>query len=542
MGNEMTFNKERFIKLMISNIEYHSSTPERAKEYLSEEGYDVDKVIDDGLRRIKELQDRLKTKDATRPADENSSFKASNYKRKWHHKSVLQLMEEAHTDDPIEEIKIRARDLVMAGFEKGWNGPPYSAVQLAELVGIDVMPSDEVIDACIVPQKNRLQILYNPFQPANRINFSVSHEIAHSLFTDCGDAIRNREFEPAENRELEQLCNAAAAEIQLPYAIFSHDANSMPPSIEGLIDLAKRYRASLESVFLRYTEVIDKECAVLVGVFQDDKHIVVDYHKTARKFRYSLPYKIEIPSDSKAYECTSPGWTAREQISWSVFNNEKFNMFAVGISPYRKDKLPRVGILILPVEVEKYSLENGKIVIEVGDATQPRGKGKKIIAQVVNTGGSLARGFGYSLTKAFPIVQEKMTKWKANKSEFQLGANNLIKISEELFVVQMLAQKGLYGTKKDNEIPLKYKELRKCLIELRQTALELGASVHMPAIGSGNAGGDWNIIIGMIHDELVNYDVKVNIYLLQPKKIDPKENMTLTIIKGNSTWETGKLF
>jgi hypothetical protein len=102
----------------------------------------------------------------------------------------------------------------------------------------------------------------------------------------------------------------------------------------------------------------------------------------------------------------------------------------------------------------------------------------------------------------------------------------------------MLAQKGIFP--KGNDIPLKYNELRKCLIQLRKVAAELSCSIHMPAIGAGNAGGDWNIIIGMIHDELVNHNLKVNIYLLQGKPFNPKEKTTLTLFKEDSTWGTKK--
>jgi hypothetical protein len=62
----------------------------------------------------------------------------------------------------------------------------------------------------------------------------------------------------------------------------------------------------------------------------------------------------------------------------------------------------------------------------------------------------------------------------------------------------------------------------------------------MPAIGSGQAGGDWEIIVGMIHDELVNYDIKVNIYFLPGKPFNPKLKSHLTIFKEDSTWETEK--
>jgi hypothetical protein len=104
----------------------------------------------------------------------------------------------------------------------------------------------------------------------------------------------------------------------------------------------------------------------------------------------------------------------------------------------------------------------------------------------------------------------------------------------------MLAQKGIFATA--NEIPLRYNELRKCLIELRNTAIELGCSIHMPAIGAGQAKGNWEIIIGMIHDELVNYNLKVNIYLFPGKPLTQRNPTNLTFFKEDSTWESEKLF
>lgn len=491
MSKDIIFNKSKFIRVITSNIEYNSSSALRAREYLMEEGIDPDQVVANGLKKIKEIQQRIKANveslDAPQANLSEPDLSLQVRRRKWSHSSVVMLMQESGNDDPLEEIKTRARSLVLKAFELGWDGPPYSPIQLAEYLGIHVEPNDSVIDARIVPQKKGFRIQYNPFQRPTRINFSVSHEIAHTLFSNCADAIRNRETEPMENRQLEQLCNAAAAEIQLSYAIFSHDANAAPPSIEGLIDLATKYKASLESVFIRYAEIIDKPCAVLIGIFQSENKIVIDYHKASKQFPIRVPDYFELPATSKAYECTSPGWTAREQAKWDIFNGATYNLFTVGISPYRRDKKPRVGILILPTESFDLSPEAGKVILEFGDATKPRGKGKKIIAQVVNTSAALGRGFGYSLTKNYPVVKDELKKWQSNKSEFVLGKTNLVKVNEELYVFQMLAQKGIFP--KGNEIPLKYNELRKCLIELRDTAKELNCSIHMPAIGSGNAGG-----------------------------------------------------
>jgi IrrE N-terminal-like domain len=464
-----------------------------------------------------------------------------NEKTKWVHKSVVKLMKESGNNDPVTEIKARARNLVVNALDLGWEGPPYSPIELAKLLNIDLLPNDSVTDARLIPiEKGHLQIQYNPFQKPTRINFSVAHEIAHTLFSDCEETVRNREDDPNENRQLEQLCNAGAAEIQLPYAIFSNDANAVDPTINGLIELAGRYKASLESVFIRYAEVINKPCAILIGIFDTDSRIVIDYFKSSKYLKIQVPDNFVVPSSSKAYECVSPGWTARETNKWEIFADENFDIYSIGISAYKRDNKPRVGILVLPTKSIEHTENSHRVFLEFGDATKPRGTGVKIIAQVVNTSGGMGIGFGKSLSRNYPIVKTELEVWVKNKNSFVLGNSNLIQVSKSLYVFQMLAQKGLYP--KDNEIPLKYNELRKCLIALRAESKRLKASVHMPQIGSGQAHGDWNIILGMIYDELVNLDVNVNIYVLPGKAFNPKIRSNLTLFKETSTWETGKLF
>jgi len=537
MNKDLIVDKENFIRLILANIEYSTATPERARAYLEEEGVDVNAIVASGMDAINALKAKITHEAATASVQK----KMNSPKRVWHHESVKKLIQETGNSDPMDAIKTRARDLVLQAFELGWDGPPYSPIHLAKYLNIDVIPNDDVADARIIAQQAKFQIQYNPFQRPTRINFSVAHEIAHTLFSDCAQAVRNRENSPVENRELEQLCNAAAAEIQLPYAIFSNDANSATPSMAGLIALAKKYNASLESVFLRYTEVIDRPCAILIGIFQTDNKIVIDYHKSSRSFPLQFPGYIEIPGDAKIYECTSPGWTSTdENVTWDFFDGQAYDVYAAGISPYRRDNKPRVGILILPVTETKSTADNGKVVIEYGDATKPRGKGRKIIAQLVNTSAGLGQGFGRSLAKNYPVVKAELDKWKSEKSRFKLGQSNLVPINNEIYVFQMLAQKGLFAT--GSEIPLRYNELRKCLIDLRETALELNCSIHMPAIGAGQAKGNWEIIIGMIHDELVNFNLKVNIYFFPDRPLNQKSPSNLTFFNLDSTWENGKLF
>ena len=460
-----------------------------------------------------------------------------NEMKAWRHRSVLKLIEESQNSDPIDEIRNRARNLVLKALEKGWAGPPFNATQLSTLLGIDILPNDSVLDARLISKGGQKTVIeYNPFQKPTRINFSVAHEIAHTFFSDFKDEIRNREEKPTENRELEQLCNIGASEIQLPYAVFSSDANSIGEiTIENLIALATKYKASLESVFIRFVEVINQPCAIMICTFKDNK-IIIDYSNSSRSFSEEIPKNFVIPKDSKAYECSAPGWSARETVQWE-FLNQKYDVYCIGISPLRRDNQPRVGILMVH-KLNSVSLQDKKIKIEFGDATKPRGNGIKVIAQVVNTSGGLGLGFGKSLAKNFPVVKSLLQQWHDDKSRFQLGSSQLVKVSEDLYIFQMLAQKGLF--EKNGEIPLKYSHLRACLISLHDACLKLNASVHMPMIGAGQAKGDWNVIQGIIFDELVNKDIDVNIYVFPGKVPVIKNKSSLTLFDEQSTWRKEK--
>lgn len=457
---------------------------------------------------------------------------------KWSHKSVRLLIKETNSTDPISVVKERARNLVLSAMDKGWNGPPFNPIELAKIAGVDLIPNDSVVDAQTVPlRKNFLQIQYNPYQKPTRINFSISHEITHTLFSDCQDEIRHREEDPQKNWELEFLCNIGAAEILLPYAIFGNDVSKSEVNLNGLIDLANKYEASLESVFLRYTEVSDKSSAIAVCTFHGDK-LVVDYFKSSIAFNGSIPEGYHVPKNSKMNECTTPGWSASDIEKWNCFD-EKMNFYGIGISPSKNLKKKRVAILIVPLS-ENEDLLKRKIILEYGDATKPRGDGVKIIAQVVNTSGALGTGFGKSLAKNYPLVKEKLEIWKGDRNSFRLGRCQLIEVRKDLLIFQMLAQKGLYPSA--NEIPLKYEALRKCLSELYSIANSRGAKVFMPLIGAGQAKGNWEIISGMIHDELVSKGVEVNIYLLPGTVYSSKMKSNLTLFKEESTWRQEKLF
>lgn len=58
-----------------------------------------------------------------------------------------------------------------------------------------------------------------------------------------------------------------------------------------------------------------------------------------------------------------------------------------------------------------------------------------------------------------------------------------------------------------NGVPVRYEAIEKCL-----ETLSLNASIHMPRIGCGLAGGKWTEIEPIIERTLLNKNVEVFIY------------------------------
>lgn len=500
--------------------------------------------IDRNLKLVELL--KLKTKSEIADIDLKTFLQGSYEKgtrvtpiKKWTHKSVVKLMQESDYDDPIDEIKKRSRQTVLFALSKGWSGPPFDAIKLAKILGYDISPNDAITDArTIAIGKSKFRIEYNPFQKPTRLNFSIGHEIVHTFFSDCHEQIRNREEDSNLNRQLEQLCNIGASELQLPYVIFPADANAIESiTIEKVIEQAQKYKSSLESYLLAFAEAIDRPVGIMICTFWSDTSLELDYSKTSSSFDLSIPADFVIPRDSRAYYCNSPGSSQRETIQWS-FMDGFYDIFCIGISPMRKEKKPRVAIILVPNESEE-KLQNKRIQIEFGDATKPKGKGIKIIAQVVNTSAALGIGFGKSLSMNYPKVKDALKKWKEKKADFRLGKSQLIQVKEDIYVFQMLAQNGLRG--KEGKTLLDYQALTLCLGELRDRAKELHAEVYMPLIGSGQARGKWEIIEGLVYSELVNKDVKVTIYLFGSRKPDEfRPTSTLSLFNEKSTWEKEK--
>ena len=77
----------------------------------------------------------------------------------------------------------------------------------------------------------------------------------------------------------------------------------------------------------------------------------------------------------------------------------------------------------------------------------------------------------------------------------------------------MVAQHGVRAVHRIP--PIRYEALERCLEKVADQAKELKASVHMPRIGCGLAGGEWTKIEPLISRKLCEQDVSVTVYDLE---------------------------
>jgi O-acetyl-ADP-ribose deacetylase (regulator of RNase III) len=150
-----------------------------------------------------------------------------------------------------------------------------------------------------------------------------------------------------------------------------------------------------------------------------------------------------------------------------------------------------------------------------GDATCPQARGVKLIAHVCNDMGRWGKGFVLAVSRRWSQPEEQYRGWYAGRTgaSFGLGAVQFVQVESYIWVANMIAQRG---TKTGSSgPPIRYDALAECLNRVGERAVELQASVHMPRIGCGLAGGDWSRVEPIIDESLVGRDLVVMIYDLE---------------------------
>lgn len=144
-----------------------------------------------------------------------------------------------------------------------------------------------------------------------------------------------------------------------------------------------------------------------------------------------------------------------------------------------------------------------------GDATRPRGKGTKIIVHCCNDLGAWGAGFVLALSRRWPEPEAAYLD-SITRGSLELGKVQFVSVDEEgenIVVANLVGQKGLRGPA--NPTPIRYSAIESGLTKVAAEAKKQKATVHMPRMGAGLAGGDWNKIVALLEKTLQGVDVTV---------------------------------
>jgi O-acetyl-ADP-ribose deacetylase (regulator of RNase III) len=147
-----------------------------------------------------------------------------------------------------------------------------------------------------------------------------------------------------------------------------------------------------------------------------------------------------------------------------------------------------------------------------GDATSPQAAGPKVIAHVCNDLGGWGKGFVVAVSRRWPEPERDYRAWHRERAgnDFGLGAVRVIQVRPDTWVANMIGQHGMRTGSKGP--PIRYDALDHCLDTLAGHAERLAASVHMPRIGAGLAGGRWERIEPLILARLCARDIPTTVY------------------------------
>ncbi len=449
----------------------------------------------------------------------------------WTNPSVLAF---AGDKDPLTAATEAARQLMDAARAAGMTAPPVDVVELAKLLGLELQPVNSVTDAAVtaldgqravtalgglIPSSSRLALVYNPSRPRGRLRFSIAHEIAHALFPDVAQVTRHRTPtgalpEAGDNAwELELLCNVVAAELLLPDESVA-GLLDIDTDIDFIMEARRNWDVSTEALLRRLVSSSARGLTLVAASRRGGSPpaLVVEYSIGPAKGL--LGRGSRMPESVAVSAPFAVGQTSRAEVE---LDGQRYIVQSVGSPPYPGQTLPRVLALLEPGS--SGSTADSRLLFVTGDITNVDfSAGPVVIAHVVSDSARAwsRRGVAASLARAYPRAAAAFRSWAvASVDNLKLGQVHHVDVTGDdgqcITIASMVAQRG-YGPGVTTR--LQYDALRTCLSGVRSLAAPRNASVHLPRIGAGQAGGRWDLIEADIVSQLIAKGVPVTVYTL----------------------------
>jgi hypothetical protein len=224
-------------------------------------------------------------------------------------------------------------------------------------------------EAQLTPVEGRQLLLeFNPDRAPARKNYSICHELVHTLFDDCYEMIHQRKSNPKAfdpQQEVEQLCQVGAAEILMPEEDFLADLEQLGLSLSNVPELCQRYQASREAVARRMLTLANETAALvflsrrlkpsegrgdyLAGFLPQEKLRVLYVVQTSN-FPAFLPAHKSAPEQSCAYAVSIADSISQARECWDVggFGNWFVEAMALPVPDATDATSASVMALVLP--------------------------------------------------------------------------------------------------------------------------------------------------------------------------------------------------
>ncbi len=115
-----------------------------------------------------------------------------------------------------------------------------------------------------------------------------------------------------------------------------------------------------------------------------------------------------------------------------------------------------------------------------------------------------------AVSKKWQKPEQEYRAWHKSGEGFELGNVQFVQVEPEIWISNMIGQRGIRS--KNGIPPIRYEAVGLCLDKVAEKAVELSASVHMPRIGCGLAGGRWEEIEPLIMRSLLSNNIKTYVY------------------------------
>ncbi len=146
-----------------------------------------------------------------------------------------------------------------------------------------------------------------------------------------------------------------------------------------------------------------------------------------------------------------------------------------------------------------------------GDATNPVSDGNKLIVHVCNDIGKWGKGFVMAISKKWKQPGLEYRQWYKMNNDFLLGNVQFVKVENDIWVANLIGQHKINKDENGNP-PIRYDAILTGLEKVSSYAVVNKASVHMPRIGCGLAGGTWDKVEPLIITALTEKNISVTVY------------------------------